>query len=110
VIYWKDFLLDNEIGPMLELPESEVNSDCEIKVVRSSAWDKQGRRKRLGSPDIMDDVYGKKNEASGASIQETGQEQRPARMVGLSSSDSAETGRDAGRGNRVQVLRQREEA
>ncbi len=37
-----------------------------------------------------------KDDVSGVSIQETGQKRRPARMVGLSSLESAVTGKDAG--------------
>jgi hypothetical protein len=45
---------------------------------------------------VMEDAKGKHSELLVSSIQETGQEQRPARMVGLSSLDSAQTSMEAG--------------
>jgi len=48
-------------------------------------------------------------DASRGKIQETGQEQRPARMVGLFSLDSARSSMEAGCGAQVQTLRQRGE-
>jgi len=59
------------------------------------------RRRRHGSQSIMEDAIG--------NIQETGHEQRPARMVGLFSLDSAQSSKDAGRGYRGRLLRQRGE-
>lgn len=56
------------------------------------------RRRSLGSECIMEDASGE--------IQETGHEQRLARMVGLFSLDSARTSRDADLGYLVRLLRQ----
>lgn len=114
MIYWKDFLLDNEIGPVLEVAGNadELSGwSMQENAVSNGNRDKKGRRRRLGSTFIMEDENGTKNEALSASIQETGQEQRPARMVGLSGLESniAEAGMEAGRGNRVQELRRRGE-
>lgn len=46
------------------------------------------QQRQLEGPGIMEDAQGSK-------IQETGQEQRPARMVGLFLLDSARVGTDA---------------
>ena len=51
---------------------------------------------RLGRPHVSDDVRAKQ-------IQETGQEQRPARMVGPSYSDSARTDMEVGRSDRAKI-------
>jgi hypothetical protein len=69
VILWKDFILDDVVGPILD-----VDFDDEKEILTSC------RRKRIGSPSVMEDANG--------IIQETRQEQRPARMVGLSNLDS----------------------
>ena len=69
MILWKDFILDDVIGPTLR-PD----------VCREAIGE---------SPDVMEDAR--------AAIQETGREQRPARMVGHSSSDSARNGMEADR-------------
>jgi hypothetical protein len=93
VILWKDFILDENIGPVLspEIFEGDapVPTSC--------------RRKRLGSPNCQEDGRGITNEATSiVSIQETRQKQRPARMVGLSSLDShAQTLTDEGRSDRA---------
>jgi hypothetical protein len=58
---------------------------------------------------VMEDAIGKKNKSLGDLIQETGQEQRPARMVGLSSLDSAKISMEAVWGSRVRFRRQGEE-
>lgn len=82
MIFWKDFILDDTIGPVLspELFQDIGEERGTLKVCR---------RKRLGSPSVQEDAWGMKNEAiEVASIQETRQEQRPARMVGHSSLDS----------------------
>ena len=64
MIRWKDFVLDDVIGPSLILDFNEC------------------RETRPGSAQsVMEDAK--------AHIQETRQEQRPARMVGLSSLDSS---------------------
>jgi len=68
------------------------------------------RKKRLGSQSVMEDASGTNNKSHLCDfIQETGQEKRPARMVGLSSLDSARFGTDAECGNRGWKLRQRGE-
>lgn len=64
------------------------------------------RQRRLGSPSVMEDAKGEQYQPLfSGSIQETGQEQRPARMVGLSSLDLAKSSKDAGWKFRVQSLR-----
>ena len=52
--------------------------------------------RRLEIAGVMEDAMGKPNGLFKSPIQETGQEQRPARMVGLSSLDSARPSTDAG--------------
>lgn len=65
MIYWQDFVLDDVFGPLLNMEEQD-------KVRRA--------KPRLGGTGVNDDARAK--------IQETGTEQRPARMVGLSGLDS----------------------
>jgi hypothetical protein len=78
VITWKDFVFDDVMGPILMDFES-----C--------------RGTRLGSPSVMEDANG--------IIQETGQEQRPARMVGLSNLDSkAQSHMEVSRGHRASEI------
>jgi hypothetical protein len=92
VIFWKDFILDDVVGPILADVGSKDDKDYKVC-----------RRTRLGSPSVMED-------ARGNTIQETGQEQRPARMAGLSSLDSsttAQTHTDVSRGDRVDIQRHR---
>ncbi len=68
------------------------------------------RRKQLGRPSIREDARGKQKESLNCdSIQETGQEQRPARMVGLIRLDSAQISMEAENGDRGLKLRQRGE-
>jgi len=83
VIYWKDFILDDFIGPQL-----------------SSAAGTSGREERNGRLGVMEDAV---------EIQETGQGIRPARMAGLApSSDSIpKAGMEAGQANRFEVTRRR---
>ena len=104
MILWKDFVLDENFGALLS---PELFSDDE-PVLTSS------RGKRLGSLSIMDDAQGTQIETTcnngEVSFQETRQEQRPARMVGLSSLDSAQSHTDVSRGDRVENLRRRGEA
>ena len=90
MILWKDFVLDDFLGPVLLMPEEESQNT------------KVCREERLGSPIVMED--------EGMQIQETRQEQRLARMAGLTSLDLAQTGMEAGRSNRAQSTRQRGEA
>lgn len=79
MIYWKDFALDSDLGPYLALIDGD--NDPVIRVKRSDS----GRRNQ-------DDAGGKLSEnASRSQIQETGQGQQPARMVGLSSSALSRT-------------------
>ena len=95
MIFWKDFLLDDQVGPSLVIGEIE---------------DLKCRRTRLGSPSIMDDAIGKHSGGTECAlqIQETGQEQRPARMAGFSSLDSAQSDTEVSRGNRATSRRRRE--
>ena len=97
MIFWLDFILDNEIGPLLNM----------------SAKDQQSRRTRFGNLSIMEDAAGNADvheHVLGMLIRETGQEQQPARMAGLSSLDSiAESGMEASLSNRTLMLRKREE-
>lgn len=76
MIYWKDFVLDDVIGPSLVVggEEEQLGQSC--------------RKANTGILSVQDDAEG--------TIQETGQGQRPARMAGLSSLDSVQTGMEAG--------------
>ncbi len=80
MIYWKDFLITSEVGPVLVI-DDEVSSYQTTQNFR-----KRGSR----SPNIMEDVMG-------ALIQETGQGQQPARMVGNKTSSDfiAQVGMEA---------------
>jgi hypothetical protein len=73
VITWKDFILDDVVGPVMMDPSPIDSNETEVC-----------RRTRLGSTIVMED-----EESENSSIQETRQEQRPARMVGHSSLDSS---------------------
>jgi len=90
VITWKDFIFDEVIGPYLD-----VDLSC--------------RKAKLGDPCIREDATGKKETPESVSIQETGQEQRPARMVGLSSSEDTQSAMEGGRDNRDLLRRRRVE-
>lgn len=71
MIVWKDFVLDDVMGPFLKFEESrEAVSDglC-----------------------VMDDAPGSTSDP----IQETGQELRPARMAGFTSLESVSIGKEA---------------
>ncbi len=78
MILWNDFVLDSEWGALLVFPEER------LEVNRITV--------RSGGTDARNGASGKK-EMQGILIQETRQEQRPARMVGLSSHDSAQVDR-----------------
>ena len=81
MITWKDFILDDKIGPSLSLPE-----DGAIRASGATvANDKQSRWTQTGGPSVMDDAKGL---AIDVTIQETGQEIKPARMVGFSGLES----------------------
>lgn len=74
MIYWKDFALDTDLGPYLAFTDGD--RDSVIRVRRHNS----GRRNQ-------DDAGGNlSDKAKKSQIQETGQRQQPARMVGLSSS------------------------
>lgn len=77
MIYWKDFALDTDLGSYLA-----VNDKGESPVIRVKRSESGQREKRH-----QDDAGGKLSEkATKSQIQETGQGQQPARMVGLSGS------------------------
>lgn len=84
MIIWKDFVLDDFFGPTLFF-EGETT-----KVCRTS-----GKETRMGASGVMEDA--------GPKIQETRQEQRPARMVGLLSLDYDQTGMEAGRSSQTRL-------
>ena len=88
MILWGDFILDDIMGPLLAMPGEASSTSCR-------------NEKRLGSPDTRNGASGKQNETLGVSIQETRQEQRPARMVGHSSHDSAQVDRMSAGSNRA---------
>lgn len=73
MIFWGDFILDDVVGPVLSISESRVGA-------------KEGA-----------DVISVKEDGRSNHIQETGQERRPARMAGKSSSEfNAASRKDAG--------------
>lgn len=95
MIEWMDFVLDDFFGPSLK---------GEGKVCRTT---------RTGRPVIMEDEKRDGNivgHVDSSTIQETGQVNRPARMVGSHSLDfNAPTGTEAGSGVQDAVeLRQKE--
>ncbi len=103
MIFWKDFILDDVLGPVLSPEIFEQESE-----IGSTSC----REERFGSPRKQPGLRpGSQEDAAmgvSALIQETGQEQRPARMVGHSSLDSsvkAQTHRDVTSGNRTENLR-----
>ena len=91
MIFWKDFILDDELGASLMTDVNEHHTSC--------------RSERLGTSSVMEDARDSKQ------IQETGQDTRPARMVGYSDLDSnTQTSMDAGPGFQANPKRQRGEA
>lgn len=91
MIQWMDFVFDDLIGPVLVMDGDSTDN----------------RRKRFVNPSIMEDANNKREAMDVASIQETGQEKRPARMVGLSGLDSAQNDMEVGRENELDSLRWR---
>ena len=91
MIFWKDFVLDDFFGPLLMLDDSFE------RVVRARQELDQGRNTFLqvaDNKDVGDAKAKHQDDAEANQIQETGQEQRPARMVGhLSSETNADTSR-----------------
>ena len=83
MIHWKDFILDERFGPILSVPSEQV---CAT---------------RPGVPSVMEDAR---------SIQETRPEQRPARMVGLSSLDSTQSDKEVSRDVQAGIACSRGEA
>ena len=112
MIFWKDFILDDVVGPSLFIgSEDFVNTSVKNSVVSAAknfseeASHESCRGKRFGGSSDME-------VASGAQIQETRQEQKPARMVGFSgleSHKSARVGMDANLSDRTGQSRQEEE-
>jgi hypothetical protein len=92
VITWKDFVLDDIVGPVLMLPEEALKAD-------RPATDGRVEGTRLGSPEARNGASG--NNSAKAEIQETRPEQRPARMVGSSSHDSAQVDRKSAGSDRA---------
>ena len=82
MILWKDFILDDFIGPVLA-------TEGPRQVCRNEGWD---------CASVMDDARAEMAQGC-ASFQETRQRQRPARMVGMSGLDAAPSGTEAGRSN-----------
>lgn len=82
MIYWKDFVLDDVIGPYLKVRFSDPRS----------------REKNAQCPGVMEDA-----------IQETGQVKRPARMVGPTSLEEVvKSGMEAGLGKKISRNHERE--
>jgi len=95
VILWKDFVLDDEAGPLLVSQETTAP----MMVSRNHIC----REKRFGSPSVKEDAIGTNGTLAnnGVLIQETRREQRPARMVGLTDLEFAQAGKEASRSNRT---------
>ena len=94
MILWKDFILDDVMGPTLVFAFDEI-----AKINQENQTESQKCRvSRFGSLGVKDDAE------SRAIIQETRQEIEPARMVGLSGfeskSSTAQTNTEVGQGNR----------
>jgi hypothetical protein len=69
VICWNDFILDDVLGPVLNVGDETSYASCRVGA-------------RIGRPSARNGTEVVNQ------IQETRQEQRPARMVGLSELDS----------------------
>ena len=89
MIFWKDFILDDVAGAILAMPDEDLTSSQSCR-----------EAKRLGGPNTRNGASGI-NKAHSALIQETRQEQRPARMGGHSSHDSAQVDRMSVGSNRA---------
>ena len=92
MILWKDFILDDVMGPTLVFAFDEIAKLNQEKQTESQKC----RASRFGSLGVKDDAD--------RVIQETRQEIEPARMVGLSGfeskSSTAQTNTEVGQGNR----------
>ena len=112
MIFWKDFILDDILGPILAMPEERPVQDCESGL---DPFSQDSRYEtRFGQPsDTRNGASGKHKNigelcspvAAKAEIQETRQEPRPARMVGRSSHDSAQVDRKSAESNRTSKIR-----
>jgi hypothetical protein len=102
VIFWKDFVMDDILGPILAMPEERPVQDCEDGL---DSFSQDSRYEtRFGQPsDTRNGASGK--QAAKAEIQETRQEPRPARMVGRSSHDSAQVDRTSAGSDRTAKIR-----
>lgn len=94
MITWTDFVLDDVIGPSLAIRPAQGEG---------SRWTQAG-----DGLSVMEDA---RSLAVDVPIQETGQEQRPARMVGSTGLDSKHagirTGMEAGQDSQTASIRQR---
>jgi len=109
VICWKDFILDNDIGPCLELfgkikcevkKNKAIQKEIKIKVCDTQSPDKQ-------NPSVMEDagVCNNAKTQESVKIQETRRIQRPARKAGHTELESVNPGKDAKGGSRENVPR-----
>ena len=107
MIFWKDFILDDKVGPLLVATTSAmpINVSRRRKQIAAQSC----REMRFGSPSVMEDALGTNGTLDGVSIQETRREQRPARMVGPGDLDFAQADMEVSRSNRTRILRQRGE-
>lgn len=96
MIYWQDFLIDFNTGPILSAAEREMKGGLRVA--------KATRNNPTGKPEIKEDN-------SVSLIQETRQEKRPARMVGSSSLDlqNKPCGMDAAGACRVTFFHKQEQ-
>jgi hypothetical protein len=87
VILWKDFILDDFIGPSL------IEDTATTVVVSIGGAQAQSRSERSSqSRRIMDEAVATKvagKDSTQVQLQETGQDPLPARMVGVVSTDSS---------------------
>ncbi|MEK6704686.1 MAG: hypothetical protein AABZ06_02765 [Bdellovibrionota bacterium] len=93
MIYWKDFILDDFIGPTL------------VVDLKQPQHKKRNRGAPLANQSIMEDAAEQIEATRCASVQETRQSQRPARMVGISDLAFTQTGMDASRDSRARSKR-----
>ncbi|MEK7691849.1 MAG: hypothetical protein AAB425_12620 [Bdellovibrionota bacterium] len=92
MIFWKDFLLDDFIGPLLVVPNHGASAE---KDVCQEANPEPGTVKddgMAGTTTVGTDF------GQSAPVQETRQELRPARMAGPSDLGSDRSGEDATQG------------
>ena len=92
MIFWKDFLLDDFVGPMLVVPNRPAAAESSVCQEANPAPGTVMEDGMAGTTTVGKDF------GQSSPVQETRQELRPARMAGLSDLGSDRSGEDATQG------------